>query len=131
MKISMNMGFVTNSSSVVHHFPKEVLKDPRVQAFLEAFEVQDGFVGVNLWRRSECTTIALTKDQKRKVQDELNNNECESRGLSINAESDEIVIIYGDEYSSIASSLVHLMSEAMAAIHGGDAWKYRNGVNYN
>lgn len=131
MKISMNIGFVTNSSSVVHHFPKEVLDHPQVAAFIKAFELEDGFVGREMWRRDECTTIAMTRKQKEEVQQKLAQSEYGSKGPPINVDSDEVVIIYGDEAQSVANSLAHLMCQAMADIHGGDPWDYRNSEEYN
>ena len=66
-QISVNIGFVTNSSSVVHHFPRELLEHPKVKAFIEKFELQDGFVGEDLWNRDACSSFLVDADQKAEV----------------------------------------------------------------
>lgn len=109
-RIGMNLGFVTNSSSVVYHFPAEVLKDPRVQAFLEGFEVRQGFVGDNMWSREACSSVAFNVEQKEEIRHQMSNNEY-AHGPEINTEDDSVVIVYDDEYQSLASSLAHLMAE--------------------
>lgn len=131
MRISVNIGFVTNSSSCVHHFPGELLQHPKIKAFMEAFEIAGGFIGPELWHRSHCTTVAITKEQKAEVQHKLTNNEYDARGPAINVDTDEVVIIYGDEYSSIATALCDLMYEALVEKKGGDPWSHRNSQEYN
>lgn len=133
MRLSMTIGFITNSSSAIHHFPREVLDHPRVKGFLEAFEITGGFIGEDLWSRSHCTTVAITKEQKEEVQRRLNASEYTeyARAPAVDVDSDEIVVIYGDEYQSIASSLADLCAEALADIHGGKAWDYRYKSEYN
>ena len=109
--ISINVGFITNSSSVVHHFPREVLEDPDVQAFMKTYEVEGGFVGSDMWHRGQCDTFAITQKQKRAVQtDLLSYEDCSSPG--INVDSDDIVIVYGDEYSNLVQGLCDLISQA-------------------
>jgi len=131
MRISINIGFVTNSSSCVHHFPSELLQHPKIKAFLQTFEIEDGFVGPELWSRTHCTTVAITKEQKAEVQDKLTNNDYGASGPAINVDTDEVVVIYGDEYQSIASALCNLMYEALVEQKGGDYWSHRNSVDYN
>ncbi len=132
-RLSMNLGFVTNSSSMIHHFPKEVLDHPKVRTFMRVFEIEDGFVGQDLWHRGACTTVAVTKEQKKQVQASFTNNEgaFEERGPKISVDSDEVVVIYGDESSSVACSLACLMCEVLAEMKGGDPWDYRHAVEYN
>ncbi len=111
MKIlSANIGFVTNSSSVVYHFPREVVENEDIQAFIKAFEIEEGYVGNHLWNRSSCQTFALTKEQKQEVNAELSDPDYGS-GLSVNTEDDSVVMVYGDEYHDITSILIHMMVE--------------------
>lgn len=118
LRLGMNLGFVTNSSSVVHSFPVAVLQDPNVQAFLKAFEIHGGFVGTDLWHRSQCGTFAVTKEQKEEVNQMFNaiNVAGEEPFYTsipqVSTNNDDVVLIYGDEYQSMASSLSHLMSQA-------------------
>jgi hypothetical protein len=131
LRLGMNLGFVTNSSSVVHSFPVAVLQDPNVQAFLKAFEISGGFVGQDLWHRSQCGTFAVTKEQKEEVNQMFNSinsdgEEVYSRIPQVTTDDSHVVIIYGDEYQSMASSLSHLMAqvcEKMGIPHGyGDSY---------
>ena len=132
LRLGMNLGFVTNSSSVVHSFPVAVLQDPNVQAFLKAFEVSGGFVGQDLWHRGECGTFAVTKDQKEEVNRMFQsiNHEGEEPSYTnipeVPTDDAHVVVIYGDEYQSMASSLSHLMGqvcEKMGILHGyGDSY---------
>ena len=108
LRIGINLGFVTNSSSVIHHFPVQLLQHPDVKAFIEAFEISKGFVGSDLWHRGMCATFAVTKEQKEAVRQQLTESEY-GRNVEVSIDDDSVVLIYGDEYRSIASSLVHLM----------------------
>jgi hypothetical protein len=136
LRLGINIGFVTNSSSVVHHFPAEVLNDPTVKMFLEKFEISGGFVGSDLWHRGHCATFAVTKDQKKQVQQNLqsiNDGREEEGGYQtsvpgISTEDDSVVVIYGDEYTSMASTLSHLLSEAAKRLGLGDLGY---GASYN
>lgn len=120
LRVSMNVGFVTNSSSVVYHFPAEVLQDPKVKAMIEAYELGDGYVGPDMWHRGQCETIALTKDKKKEAQAALHGHgyDFEVRVPSVNAEDDSVLIIYGDEYPCLAMQLADLMKQAMGG-NGG------------
>lgn len=115
--LSINVGFITNSSSVVHHFPREVLNDPRVQGFLKVFEIENGFIGGNMWHRGDCDTFAITREQKLDVQNALRHSdfgsEYSSCGPGIDTESDEIVIAYGDEYSNLVHALTALIQKVL------------------
>lgn len=130
-RLIINIGFVTNSSSVVHHFPSELLKHPKVAAFMQAFEIDGGFVGDDLWHRGECATVAVTKEQKEEAHKQLTETDY-GRGPSIDIEGDNFVIIYGDEHQSIAHMLVDLIGEVLVEQHGGDSWDHvRDGQDYN
>ena len=129
-QISVSIGFVTNSSSVIHHFPRELLEHPQVKAFIEKFELQDGFVGEDLWHLSHCTSFLVTPEQKAGVQERFTHNEYDSRGPGIDMDPNQVVLIYGDEYTSIASSLCSLLKDALCEKAGPDArWGGSNSYN--
>lgn len=116
LRLGINTGFVTNSSSVVYHFPTEVLQDPMVQAFLRSFEVSGGFVGSEMWHRGACASFAVTREQKEELNQKFNSiNEEEETYTNVpQAPLDEgtVTLVYGDEYTSLASTLSHLLQEA-------------------
>jgi hypothetical protein len=113
LRLGINLGFVTNSSSVIHHFPVEILQDPTVKAFIESYEISKGFVGSDLWHRGQCGTFAVTQEQKKDAQRQLNSLSDDYSNIpGISTEADSVVVIYGDEYRSIASSLSYLMQQA-------------------
>jgi hypothetical protein len=108
--LSINIGFVTNSSSVVYHFPRSLLTDPGIAKFIAAFELDSGFVGSELWSRDTCSTIAMTKEQKQEAAAKLTNTEY-GHSPTVNVDDDSVCIIYGDEYESIASTLAHMLKD--------------------
>ena len=109
--LHINIGFVTNSSSVVYHFPKALLENKTIQAFLKAFEVDSGFIGRDLWSRNTCGTLALTREQKLEVQRQLNETEYGTPpGIDVNDDS-TFVMVYGDEHRDIASILIHMLTD--------------------
>lgn len=114
--LSVNIGFITNSSSCVFHFPVEVWNDPKVQAWVKAHELQGGYIGENLWYRSECSSLLITKEQKQSAimqgLEESKEWSDDLDTLGIQADSDDIVIIYGDEYQDATHLLCNIMSEA-------------------
>lgn len=113
-RLIINMGFITNSSSAIHWFPKELLNDPGVKAFMEAYGLDRGSVGEDLWYRSACESIAITTEQKQQVRDQLTREDYDggSIGVSVDpADDSNFVVIYGDEYESVTSELAHLLSE--------------------
>ena len=109
--LGLNIGFITNSSSAVYHFPRSLLAHPTVKKFIDTFELSEGFVGSNLWSRDTCTTIAMTREQKMAVKAAVADSEY-GTPPAIDTDDDSVVIIYGDEYESIARSLANVMSEA-------------------
>lgn len=114
-KLAINTGYTTNSSSRVVHIPKEKLEHPDVQALLEAYEVEDGYVGDNLWHREACETLAITEEQKREARDKLQNHGFShepSRMPTIDVnDEDKAVLIYGDEYNGIVQKILGIISE--------------------
>lgn len=115
-RLTINVGFITNSSSAVHWFPKELLEEPEVKTFMDAYGLNEGYVGTEMWGRSTCETVALTKAQKQEVKNKLG-AEPEYGGASIvdriDPDSDkDFVVIYGDEHCSVTSELSRLLSDA-------------------
>lgn len=126
--LHINIGFVTNSSSMVYHFPRALLEDAQVQTFLKAFEIEDGFIGAELWARNECGTFAVTREQKVEVQKRLTTTDY-GTPPSIDIEDDSsVVVIYGDEHRDIAAILSKLLEDTAQRLgirHGV------GGVEYN
>ncbi len=109
-RLIINVGFITNSSSAIHWFPKELLGDPDVKAFMEAYGLSSGYVGDELWNRGSCESIAITKEQLQNVNEQLSNSEYSSNPGGVNPDDDStFVIIYGDEYQSVTSELASLL----------------------
>lgn len=110
-RLIINMGFITNSSSAIHWFPKELLEHPDVRAFMSAYGIAGGYVGSDLWYRSACETIALTKEQKQATKEQLSSSEYSPRtGDMVNPDDDsQFVVIYGDEYQCVTMELSHLL----------------------
>lgn len=123
--VSITVGFITNSSSVVHHFPRALLEQPEIKAFLEAFEIQDGFVGSEIWNRSSCGSFAVTKEQKAQILAELNHSDY-GGGYNVDVDGDSVVVVYGDEYSDIASILHHMLWQTATSlgIAAGESFDY-------
>lgn len=109
LRLSINIGFITNSSSAVYHFPRHLLEDPKVKSFLEAFELHEGLLSEDLWSRSHCTTIAMTKEQKQEVKARFATDD--SYPPAIDTEDDSVLVIFGDEHSSIANTLAKLLCD--------------------
>lgn len=110
IQIGINVGFVTNSSSMVYHFPREILNDPKIQAFLKAFEIEDGFVGADLWSRNACGTLAITTEQKAEVRARLADTEY-GGAPAIDDDPNLIVVIYGDEHHQTAAIIAEMLRD--------------------
>lgn len=109
--LTVNVGFVTNSSSVVYHFPMELLADAGVRAFLLAFEIDAGFVGDDLWDRSQCGTLAVTREQKAETLRKLSSEEGWSHP-GVDVEDDKtFVVVIGDEHEDVAKVLCDMLKE--------------------
>jgi len=116
--IGMNVGFITNSSSVVYHFPKEVLEHKSVKHLIESYNIGNGYIGSDMWHRGQCESIATTKETKKALKDQMKSDYLslgygdEYYGPQIDDEDDSIVIVYGDEYDGLAQELCYAMEEA-------------------
>lgn len=112
-RVSITAGFITNSSSVIHHIPRALLEHPKVKAFIETYGLEDGFVGEDMWSRNECATIALTPEQKAKVHHNLTHEDFAGyRGPSVDLDTDDVIVVYGDEHPGVASMLVQVIRDA-------------------
>lgn len=112
-RLIINMGFITNSSSAIHWFPKEVLDDPDVKTFMEAYGLTGGYVGDDLWSRDTCESVLLNAAQHDQARTDLNSGYGDGDAgdrLVGNGADGGITIIYGDEYESVTSELAHLLS---------------------
>lgn len=114
-RLSINIGFITNSSSVIHAFDQELLEDEDVKAFMIAYEIQDGFIGKNLWNRSQCGSVILTEEQRQEAIANLNDEEYGNPNIP-----EPVVVIYGDEYNTLAREVCDLLSNAAKKLGKGD-----------
>lgn len=114
--VTVNMGFVTNSSSCVHHFDRRVLDDPNVRAFMEAYNIQGGYVGSNLWNRSQCSSFIVTDAQRVEAQEDIAQVDFSPPSLTVHGQ-DTVAVIYGDEYSDITSELCNLLRETCVKLY--------------
>lgn len=124
-RVTVNIGFITNSSSCVYYFPKEVLADPQVKSFMEAHELTQGYLGDDLWYRSSCASLLVSEEQKEKAKGILRSYDPDDASLPessvskvIDPKSDGVYILYGDEYSDTTHILCRLMSGALAKLQG-------------
>jgi hypothetical protein len=111
-RVTINIGFITNSSSVVYWIPRQVLEDADVAAFIAKYELQDGYVGDEIWSRSQCGSFAVTREQRDQINRELCNSEYRSADPMYNVDEDNVVAVYGDEYDDISSELAALLRNA-------------------
>lgn len=116
MRMSVNIGFITNSSSCVFYFPPEVLQDETVSAFLSSYGLLDGFVSSDVWHRGGCDSLAITSEQKRELYGQLASCEYGSGGHLVDPKAEGVYVVYGDEYHNVAHILCNLMSQAYAKL---------------
>jgi hypothetical protein len=131
-RVTVNVGFITNSSSCVYYFPKEVLNDPEVQAFIRAHDLESGYIGSDLWNRGACSSFLVTKEQKeaakrilRTYDEEYTGAEYESgASKAIDPDNDGAYVLYGDEYSDTTHILCGILSNALSRLNGADQNTY-------
>jgi len=116
MRLTVNIGFITNSSFAVYHFPRELLENPKVKAFFDTYELHCGFVGYDVTCRNTAGTIAMTAEQRQEVCDQFQAGDEEYADYGscypkIDPNDEDILIIFGDEYDDTASNLAYLMRE--------------------
>jgi hypothetical protein len=85
---------------------------------MQIMDLSKGFVGEDLWSRPECTTIAITKEQKQQTLRALkyppwgpmpDDGPSRLHELAPAIEDDSILVVYGDEYVSCASILAGML----------------------
>ncbi len=108
--IGINVGFITNSSSVVYHFPVALLKDPRITSFLQAYEIGDGFIGDDLWARNRCGTLAVTREQKMETGRRLSHPDYGASATVDIDDENSFVVVIGDEHNDIAAILARMLT---------------------
>lgn len=121
-RLTVNVGFITNSSSVVHWFPRAVLEDPEVRAFVEAYEIGGGFLGEEIWNKSACGSFVVSAEQREALRAALNDGEY-GGGHAVGGEG-EVAVVYGDEYSSVASELCEVLGRACRRMGISDGWSH-------
>lgn len=113
-RVTINIGFITNSSSVVFWIPKQVLEDPDVAAFISKYELQDGYISDDLWSRSTCGSFAVTQEQRQQIKQELTGSAYGIKEAVFDVGEDNVVAVYGDEYDNVSSELAFLLRSAAA-----------------
>jgi hypothetical protein len=125
-RLTMGCGFITNSSSVIHYFDKVLLTDPDVAAFVAAYDLQDGLLGSEIYSRSHCSSFLVHEEMKiearNKFRGQMESYELDTTDAPSFAvdEKDVMVIVYGDEYTSFASTLCQLLVTAAERLGKGD-----------
>lgn len=122
-RVTINIGFVTNSSSCIHSFDKRVLEDTEVKAFLSAYGIENGYIGADLWNRATCGSFLVSQEQKDAAFEQLNEP---GYGKYAAPAANEVVVIFGDEYQEISSTLSGILSQACErlGIGGCDSHSY-------
>jgi hypothetical protein len=125
LTLSITIGFTTNSSAYILGYPKRILEDPEVKAFMDRYDLWGGYSCSDLSRNNSA--IAMTQEQKAMLLPE-EPSEDEDDGyyghIKFNPkDADEFIVFYGDEYSSMASELAHILSEASRRL-GAEGWEH-------
>lgn len=109
-QLTVNTGFITNSSSCVHWFDPRVLKDPDVKQFISKYELADGEVGSGLMNRSSCGSYIPNATKHAEAMAQLAGEEY-SPPIGPTYD-DRVIVIYGDEYQTVFSMLSERMRKA-------------------
>lgn len=126
-RISITAGFITNSSSVVYHFPRHLWEHPQIQAFAEVYGItEQGYVSDQLWNRARCDSVALTQEEKEKLRKGFLDSKYGS--VELDTDHDGPLIVYGDEYQGLAHSLVNLAKD-LASEEDVSPPEYLHGYN--
>lgn len=103
-RLAINIGFITNSSSCIYWFPKEILEDPTVDAFLSAYGFKQDFIGESL-SRSCCATFTCTLEGWNTMADRLSGGFQTIRP----GEPGDVIIMYGDEHPEDKPFIRHIL----------------------
>jgi len=126
-RITINIGFITNSSSCIHFFDKRLLGDEQVKAFIDAYGIAGGYVGSDLWHRARCGSFLVNDEQREKARKEL--NEADFGGPYPVGDADSVTVIYGDEHSEITMELDTVLKDACRRLNKPE-WDL-GGTEYN
>lgn len=112
---TLSIGHTANSSSRVVHVPQRLLEDhPDIRAFMEAYDLHEGLVGEDLWGRSTCDSVLLTREQKQEAKEALYSHEYSQPDrlpdFAVD-DDDQAVIVYGDEYQGVGQILLRMIRE--------------------
>ncbi|NBQ71019.1 MAG: hypothetical protein EBU46_20185 [Nitrosomonadaceae bacterium] len=110
-RLTVNTGFITNSSSCVHWFDRRVLKDPQVKQFIDKFELADGEVGSDLMNRSSCGSFIPNAKRHAEAIGQVQGSDY-APPIKPEYDDSQVITIYGDEYQTVFSILTGLMREA-------------------
>jgi len=110
-RLTFTSGFITNSSSVIHGFPRELLDHPHVKEFMQKYGVTGGMMPRDVWNRSACTAILVTDEQVKAVQKKMTQTDFEDCSGNLPNMPGLFFVIYGDEYDSIAADLARLIRD--------------------
>lgn len=108
-RVTINIGFVTNSSSCIHFFDKRVLEDPEVKTFLESYGIGGGYIGEELWSRNTCGSFLVTEEQKHEAFARLREP---GYGSFADPRESDVVVSYGDEHPEISMELSTVLERA-------------------
>lgn len=114
-RLSFNLGHVTNSSSMVYWFPREILEDPEISAFLEAYDLGKGWVGGDLFSRSGNHSFIVTREQRLEAIAQFEaavDDDWTPTFPTIDPDDDAVIVIYGDEYSTTAHQVGRMLVDA-------------------
>jgi len=126
-RLSGVFGFVTNSSSAILHFPSAILDHPEIKHFMEIYGLSTGYIGDNLWNRQQCETLAFGSNQKQEVArrlraDSYADDDEKYYGPSVDAEAEGGLLIYGDEYPGLTSTLSDMIRNAADELNLSVSW---------
>lgn len=96
--LSVNVGHITNSSSVVYSFPKEILENKEIQAILEAYSIPDNMIGSNPWDRGDCHSFVSTEEGWEILHDKFTADSFYENFIPDHGGPGDVVFVYGDEY---------------------------------
>jgi len=91
------------------------LEDPEIKAFLEAFELEGGWLGGDLWSRSGNHSFIVTREQRlearKRLMPEDEEDDWWGNPPNINPDNDDVIVIYGDDYQTTANTLAHMLRD--------------------
>lgn len=120
IRVTVNIGFITNSSSCINCFPNELLEHEDVKAFIEKYDIAGGYTGGELMMRSEAEGFLLNEKDKRHAAEVLAEYHYDVPEIT---DEDKFTVIYSDEYDSLSMAFCSLLS-ATARKLGMNVYSY-------